>query len=140
MRDLVFLMCLMADKSQFRTFGCAHDGSPSRAALQINIRSQVSLVAKLSLIHLLLVPFLDFFRSQQSLHNPLYGYQSLQPVSGRKNQLTTICLVCSITLFDSKHGLLSSKFIICMEMVKLVIHFFSKKVQKALVIAKNGGN
>ena len=66
------------------------------------MKSQASLVAKLSLIHLLLVPFLDFFRSQQSLHNPLYGYQSLQPVSGRKNQLTTIRLVCSITLFDSK--------------------------------------
>ena len=75
------------------------------------MKSQVSLVAKLSLIHLLLVPFLDFFRSQQSLHNPLYGYQSLQPVSGRKNQLTTICLVCSITLFDSEHGVSLVKFI-----------------------------
>ena len=99
------------------------------------MKSQVSLVAKLSLIHLLLVPFLDFFRSQQSLHNPLYGYQSLQPVSGRKNQLTTICLVCSITLFDSKHGVLLGKFILCMEVEKLVSKFFSNKVQRALAIA-----
>ena len=80
-------------------------------------------------------PFFRFFRSQQSLHNPLYGYQSLQPVSGRKNQLTTICLVCSITLFDSKHGVLLGKFILCMEVEKLVSKFFSNKVQKALAIA-----
>ena len=95
------------------------------------MKSQVSLVAKLSLIHLLLVPFIDFFSiSQQSLHNPLYGYQSLQPVSGRKNQLTTICLVCSITLFDSKHGVLLGKFILCMEMEMHVSKFFSKKGTK----------
>ena len=70
-------------------------------------------------------PFFRFFRSQQSLHNPLYGYQSLQWWVGGKTSLPlfvwytqSLCLTQNIAFYLAN----SYRY-----MENLVSKFFSNK-------------